>query len=125
MVSFHLPSLILKVFLKSNPFEINFELLEEIYWNTGQDLVSCIDDVRELLLSFKETKKSVVAEFGQAYWLDKRHGFTPNVTASHTSGAEFFHSGGIPHFKNITGRVLQSLRYESGHASFHHSIGSN
>ena len=85
-----------KVFLKSNPFEINFELLEEIYWNTGQDLVSCIDDVRELLLSFKETKKSVVAEFGQAYWLDKRHGFTPNVTASHTSGAEFFHSGGIP-----------------------------
>ncbi len=38
----------------------------------------------------------MVAEFGQAYWLDKRHGFTPNVTASHTTGAELFHSGGIP-----------------------------
>ena len=38
----------------------------------------------------------MVAEFGQAYWLDKRHGFTPNVTASHTSSAELFHSGGIP-----------------------------
>ena len=85
-----------KAFLKTNPFELNFELLEETYWNAGQELSSCIDDVRDHLLSFKESQKCVVAEFGQAYWLDKRHGFTPNVTASHTTGAELFNSGGIP-----------------------------
>ena len=35
-------------------------------------------------------------KFGQAYWLDKRHGFAPNVTASHTFTPEFFQSAGIP-----------------------------
>ena len=64
--------------------------------NAGQELSSCIDDVRDHLLSLRESQKCVVAEFGQAYWLDKRHGFTPNVTASHTTGAELFNSGGIP-----------------------------
>jgi adenylosuccinate synthase len=44
-----------------------------------------------------QKKKLVVAEFGQAYWLDKRHGFTPNVTASHTTSAELFHSGVSPY----------------------------
>jgi adenylosuccinate synthase len=37
-----------------------------------------------------------VGEFGQAYWLDKRHGYSPNVTASHTFTPEFFESAGIP-----------------------------
>jgi adenylosuccinate synthase len=40
--------------------------------------------------------RTVIGEFGQAYWLDKRHGFSPNVTASHTYTPEFFESAGIP-----------------------------
>ncbi|MDB6166099.1 MAG: purA, partial [Lacunisphaera sp.] len=40
--------------------------------------------------------RSIVGEFGQAYWLDKRHGYSPNVTASHTFTPEFFESAGIP-----------------------------
>jgi adenylosuccinate synthase len=28
--------------------------------------------------------RTVIGEFGQSYWLDKRHGYSPNVTASHT-----------------------------------------
>jgi len=47
-------------------------------------------------LQNKTASKSIVAEFGQAYWLDKRHGFTPNVTASHTTTSELFVSGGFP-----------------------------
>ena len=39
---------------------------------------------------------TIIGEFGQAYWLDKRHGFSPNVTASHTFTPEFFESAGIP-----------------------------
>lgn len=77
-------------------FELEFDLLEEVYWQAGQELAPCIGDVRDILLESKKTGAPVVAEFGQAYWLDKRHGFTPNVTASHTTGAEIFHSGGIP-----------------------------
>ena len=77
-------------------FGLEFDLLEEVYWQAGSKLASCIGDVREVLLESKKSKRPVVAEFGQAYWLDKRHGFTPNVTASHTTGAELFHSGGIP-----------------------------
>ena len=40
--------------------------------------------------------RTVSGEFGQAYWLDKRHGFSPNVTASHTFTPEFFESAGVP-----------------------------
>jgi len=37
---------------------------------------------------------TVIGEFGQAYWLDKRHGFSP--TSSHTYTPEFFESANIP-----------------------------
>ena len=40
--------------------------------------------------------RTIIGEFGQAYWLDKRHGFSPNVTASHTYTPEIFESAGIP-----------------------------
>ena len=83
-------------FKTSEPFELNFDLLEEVYWQAGSELASCIGDVRSVLLESKQSGIPVVSEFGQAYWLDKRHGFTPNVTASHTTSAELFHSGGIP-----------------------------
>ena len=85
-----------KKFMGSRPFELNMDLLEEIYWEAGQKLKSCIGDGRDFLIDSLEKHRFVVAEFGQAFWLDKRHGFTPNVTASHTTTAELFLSGGIP-----------------------------
>ena len=59
-------------------------MIEEVYWKAGRELIECIVDGREILLNNIEKKKHIVAEFGQAYWLDKEHGFTPNVTASYS-----------------------------------------
>ena len=85
-----------EIFSTNEPFDVNFELLEETYWNAGQKLSDCIVDIRWNVLSKLNDKRTVVVEFGQAYWLDKRHGFTPNVTASHTFSGEIFQSAGIP-----------------------------
>ena len=52
--------------------------------------------MRELVLREMDQGRYIIGEFGQAYWLDKRHGFPPNVTASHTFTPEFFQSAGIP-----------------------------
>ncbi|MBT3667011.1 MAG: adenylosuccinate synthetase [Opitutae bacterium] len=84
------------IFKGEDPYTLNFDNLEEIYWGAGQKLVSCIRDTRNELLKTKSESSVMVAEFGQAYWLDKRHGFTPNVTASHTTTSELFASAGIP-----------------------------
>ena len=83
-------------FLGTEPYSLNLEELFEVYWKAGSELSSQIRDGRDFLLRAKKENRLIVAEFGQAYWLDKRHGFTPNVTASHTTSAELFHSGGIP-----------------------------
>jgi adenylosuccinate synthase len=78
------------------PFTLNVDRLIEVYWNAGQQLAQRIGEVRETILSELRAGRTVVGEFGQAYWLDKRHGFSPNVTASHTYSPEFFESAGIP-----------------------------
>ena len=52
--------------------------------------------MRELILRELDKGNYIIGEFGQAYWLDKRHGFAPNVTASHTFTPEFYQSAGIP-----------------------------
>ncbi|PTX97171.1 adenylosuccinate synthase [Spartobacteria bacterium LR76] len=78
------------------PFTLNVDLLVDAYWEAGQKLVACVTDVREIVLQSVEAGRSIIGEFGQAYWLDKRHGFPPNVTASHTFTPEFFQSAGIP-----------------------------
>jgi len=83
-------------FRGSEPFTINLERLTEVYWDAGRRLAENIGEVRELLLREIRAGRTIIGEFGQAYWLDKRHGFTPNVTASHTYTPEFFQSGGIP-----------------------------
>lgn len=83
-------------FKGGKPFELNIDALAEEYWQTGQKLAKCIGDVREACLGSLEEGKYIIGEFGQAYWLDKRHGFAPNVTASHTGVPEFFQSAGIP-----------------------------
>ena len=85
-----------KFFSTENPFELDFELLENTYWEAGQHLTECIFDIRPQILENLNNNRSIVVEFGQAYWLDKRHGFTPNVTASHTFSSEIFQSVGIP-----------------------------
>ena len=88
-----------KIFCTEHPFELNFECLEETYWQAGQKLIDSIIDIRPQILDNLSNDRPIVVEFGQAYWLDKRHGFTPNVTASHTFSSEIFQSAGIPIIK--------------------------
>jgi adenylosuccinate synthase len=78
------------------PFALNIDELARVYWEAGQRLRANIGEVRELVLRELAAGRSIVGEFGQAYWLDKRHGFSPNVTASHTFTPEFFESAGVP-----------------------------
>ena len=83
-------------FLGPTPFTLNIPALTEVYWTAGTQLAKNIGEVRELILRELAAGHTVIGEFGQAYWLDKRHGYSPNVTASHTFTPEFFESAGIP-----------------------------
>lgn len=83
-------------FKGAKAFEINAEAVVREYWNAGQKLVKNISDVREICLKALAQGRYILGEYGQAFWLDKRHGFAPNVTASHTGVPEFFESAGIP-----------------------------
>jgi adenylosuccinate synthase len=78
------------------PFTLQVDALVDTYWAAGKALAENIGEVRELILREVRAGHTVIGEFGQAYWLDKRHGFSPNVTASHTYTPEFFESAGIP-----------------------------
>jgi adenylosuccinate synthase len=78
------------------PFTLNLDALTATYWQAGTALAQNIGEVRELILRELHAGRTIIGEFGQAYWLDKRHGFSPNVTASHTYTPEFFESAGIP-----------------------------
>lgn len=78
------------------PYELDFDALVETYWNAGSSLASTIGDIREATFRLLQEDKYIIGEFGQSYWLDKRHGFSPNVTASHTFTSEFFQSASVP-----------------------------
>ena len=78
------------------PFSLNLDRLTAVYWDAGTRLARNIGEVRELILSELTAGRTIIGEFGQAYWLDKRQGFSPNVTASHTFTPEFFQSANIP-----------------------------
>lgn len=78
------------------PYSLNLERLTEVYWQAGTALAKNIGEVRALILKEKQAGHTILGEFGQSYWLDKRHGFSPNVTASHTFTPELFESAGIP-----------------------------
>lgn len=78
------------------PFTLDLAALTEVYWSAGTALAGNIVEVRELILGELAAGRTIIGEFGQAYWLDKRHGYSPNVTASHTYTPEFFESAGIP-----------------------------
>ena len=83
-------------FRGSAPFTLNLPRFIQVYWLAGTALAKNIGEVRELILRELRAGRTIIGEFGQAYWLDKRHGFSPNVTASHTFTPEFFESAGIP-----------------------------
>ena len=83
-------------FRGSTPFTLNLPQLTEVYWQAGTALAKNIGEVRELILRELQAGHTIIGEFGQAYWLDKRQGYSPNVTASHTFTPEFFESAGIP-----------------------------
>ncbi|WP_221031717.1 adenylosuccinate synthetase [Actomonas aquatica] len=84
------------VFRGDEPFTLNLEKLTATYWAAGTRLAPQIVEVRELIRRELGAGHTILGEFGQAYWLDKRHGFSPNVTASHTFTPEIFESAGIP-----------------------------
>ncbi len=83
-------------YMGEKPFELNVEAIIDDYWNTGMKLAKNIGDVREACLKAIAEGRYIIGEYGQSYWLDKRHGFAPNVTASHTGVPEFFQSSGVP-----------------------------
>jgi adenylosuccinate synthase len=82
------------VFRGGAPFELDLRRLTETYWDAGAKLRANIGEVRELVLGQIRAGRTIIGEFGQAYWLDKRHGFSP--TSSHTYTPEFFESANIP-----------------------------
>jgi adenylosuccinate synthase len=79
-----------------DPWSVDMAALAEAYWRAGTALAGRIGDVRERLRAIESGGQYIIGEFGQAFWLDKRFGFPPNVTASHTLPAEFFLSTGMP-----------------------------
>ncbi len=84
------------VFRGAEPFSLDLEKLTATYWAAGTKLAPQIKEVREIVRKEMIRGRTIIGEFGQAYWLDKRHGFSPNVTASHTYTPEIFESAGIP-----------------------------
>jgi adenylosuccinate synthase len=78
----------------SAPFTLDIERLSNVYWKAGTALGRNIGEVRELILGELRAGHTIIGEFGQAYWLDKRHGFSS--TSSHTYTPEFFESANIP-----------------------------
>jgi len=83
-------------FRTRRPFELQEERLTETYWEAGRRFLDQVTDLREVVLGALADGRSVLGEFGQSFWLDKRNGFPPNVTASHAWTPEFFLSAGIP-----------------------------
>lgn len=79
-----------------DPFTLNSNLIVETYWKVGSAFKDQIRDVRECIINSLKNGEFVIGEFGQSFWLDKRQGFSPNVTASHTYTPEIFLSAGIP-----------------------------
>lgn len=100
------------------PFTLNVPAIIDAYWEAGTRLLPNIGDVRETLLNDLDAGKYIIGEFGQAFWLDKRFGFPPNVTASHTMPGEFFVSAGLPLQKVHTMGVCKAYDTKVGTHTF-------
>lgn len=83
-------------FRGTGDFAVQSDLLAQTYVDALRELKPNIVDIRELAQETLGRDRYIVGEFGQSYWLDKRAGFAPNVTASHTYTAEMFQSCGLP-----------------------------
>jgi len=83
-------------FKGQTPFSLNLDVLIDAYWTAGQSFLGQIGNVREATLTALARGEYIIGEYGQAFWLDKRFGFPPNVTASHCVPPEFFLSLGVP-----------------------------
>lgn len=83
-------------FRGAEPFRFELDAVVETYWAAGRRLRERVADLRERLFALRKEGRAIIGEFGQSYWLDKRFGFTPNLTASHTFTPEFFQSCGVP-----------------------------
>lgn len=77
-------------------YDLIVDLVIDTYLKALDSLRDNIGDVRELANGIVATDRFIIGEFGQSFWLDKRAGFPPNVTASHTYSAEMFQSAGLP-----------------------------
>lgn len=107
------------------PFTVRLDELTDAYWKAGTALAKNIGEVRELILRELRAGHTIIGEFGQAYWLDKRHGFSPNVTASHTYTPEFFESAGIPVQRIHTFGVAKAYDTKVGTHTFITQMGDN
>jgi adenylosuccinate synthase len=105
------------------PFTLNLERLAEVYWGAGTALAANIGEVRELIRSELRAGRTVIGEFGQAYWLDKRHGFSP--TSSHTFTPEFFESANLPVQPIHTFGVAKAYDTKVGTHTFITEIGQD
>ncbi len=105
-------------FRSDTPFALREDELIEAYWMAGSSLAGQIRDLREILLADLREEKYIIGEFGQSFWLDKRHGFSPNVTASHTFAPEFFLSAGIPNQSIHTFGVAKAYDTKVGTHTF-------
>ena len=98
------------------PFELNIDRLAQVYWKAGTSLSGNIGEVRERVLGELRAGHTIIGEFGQAYWLDKRHGFS--TTSSHTYTPEFFESANIPVQKIHTFGVAKAYDTKVGTHTF-------
>jgi adenylosuccinate synthase len=110
-------------FRGTEPFTLNLAALTEAYWEAGTALAKNIGEVRELILRELAAGRTVIGEFGQAYWLDKRHGFSPNVTASHTYTPGVLRERRHPGAAHPHLRRRQGLRHQGRHAHVPHADG--
>lgn len=83
-------------FRGEDEFSIRTEELIDWYLEAGRILQDNIGPACDEVRAQLQSHALVLAEFGQAYLLGKREGFTPNTTASHASAAEVHHSVHIP-----------------------------
>lgn len=112
-------------FAGPEPFTLEVDAIIDAYWKAGQVWREQIGEVREALLGQLESGHYVIAEFGQAYWLDKRFGFSPNLTASHTFTPELFQSANIP-LQPVHGvGVAKAYDTKVGTHRFHTIIGDD
>ncbi|MBX7143184.1 MAG: adenylosuccinate synthetase [Oligoflexia bacterium] len=95
----------LRKYLAPGAYSLDVERIIEDYWSKGLEVATSlrIEDVGERVLALSREGRFVIGEYGQAYWLHVRHGFSPDVTASRTSVAEIFDSLNIPYNSGVSG----------------------